>query len=1437
VKTQRRIVASSRIAAAVGLVPALVAALLGVPRLAIPAVAAGDVNCDRPAAIRAWQSGGSAVRAAAETALVGTDDQLCGFVDTTWPQQITVDERASVERIMAGGGPATRTAAAAALTAGTTQAVRDFLSSGWRTPWQTDQRVRVNQMMAAGGPRLRQAGQAVLDGGLPDALATFLDDGWRAPWALDQRIRVNQLLAAGGAEVKAAAQRALDDGSAAALTQFIDVEWPVATAHDQETATITDLLNAATVAGEQAKSETVAAQEAADRAVAATELAKQAAQRAALAAANAQNDAAAAAAAARQAAAAADNAARAARDAVSAAQSAAHAARVATDAAAKAAWAASMAGNAAARAYRSAADAATNAGAAASARQAAQAARDIAVKAKDTATKADQAGKAAEAAARASQSAAAAGQNAADAATAAADAASHAGAAAAEAAKARAAAARARADAARATRAAQSAGTFAAAAARAAYASRDAANRAVADAIAAADAADEAADHAGDAANAAAEATQHADDASTAAQAALDAADQAKAVYDVARAADADRIAIAAEQESELAQDAVEAQTAARQQIVIDARQAAQRNAETNRLIAEAAAPATPAATAVADARKVALVLATAGGGWTRQAAVQALGGDDAEALAYVRTGIAVAAGQDDRVSVAALAKSDNAKLADAAKAALAGTDADVTAFLGSQNYPGRLTDDRVKVNQVLSAARTSGQVTVAARAQTALDAGDDQTLRTFLANGQYDALAVDERVRANQLIASPDSGPELKAAAQVALDNTPTALHGFLTTGRYVAAQHDQDAAAHDAVVTALLGQIYRIASDAVADAQNAQAAAATARGKAAEAAGYAQQARDSAQQAANYAQQAQTAATQAEAAAARAAQSAATARNAAQQANASASTASAAASAAQISAQRAAQSAAAAYDSYTQAYASAVAAGKDRDAALAAASDAINNYIQARKADNQQNIDLATGDCADRYGRGTREVALCVYLITHPVDDTAKELYLEVKNGPMCDRLHPTLPHIPPIPNQAWLDCVHNGPGDGLAVKILEYATPFLTLAGAGIQAVADKLHVDPSVAAILLGAGLAFTLAALPELTVICAELCTLGAAALDTLGPMLVPDLLPLTLDQALLTLYGMGGSAILVEGAGTTAAGLGAIRIAGFIEREMVEAEATEARLAQLMRSIKDCVGNSFSPDTPVLLADGGSEPISDVRVGDRVATADPGHGPGGAEPVTRLHRDVDTDLVDVTVVNGQDGASTIHTTQHHPFWDETTGRWTDAVDLRRGERLRTADGSVRAVGTVRAFTGSREMFNLTVAGSHTYFVAAGGAGVLVHNVGPSCGALWINPDRLVHHYMSTNDQGEMHAVDFGVNGNYNPANALKFVEAIQHFIASPSDLLIRGTFRGQDAWHYVDPDTGLHVSFAASGPNVGEYLGGWKSSGDQLLYLLTQGKL
>ncbi|MGW2703420.1 RICIN domain-containing protein [Streptomyces sp. NPDC001340] len=114
--------------------------------------------------------------------------------------------------------------------------------------------------------------------------------------------------------------------------------------------------------------------------------------------------------------------------------------------------------------------------------------------------------------------------------------------------------------------------------------------------------------------------------------------------------------------------------------------------------------------------------------------------------------------------------------------------------------------------------------------------------------------------------------------------------------------------------------------------------------------------------------------------------------------------------------------------------------------------------------------------------------------------------------------------------------------------------------------------------------------------------------------------------------------------------------------------------------------------------------------------------------------------------------------------------------------------------------------------------------------------GPGCGSLWISGDRLPHHYMSLNNEGVMHAVDFDIKGPYNKVNAEAFMVTIEQFVKNPGTRQIQGTFRGQAAVHFVD-DTGLHASFATDGPNVGEYLGGWRSTGDQLTYLLRDGKL
>jgi RHS repeat-associated protein len=145
--------------------------------------------------------------------------------------------------------------------------------------------------------------------------------------------------------------------------------------------------------------------------------------------------------------------------------------------------------------------------------------------------------------------------------------------------------------------------------------------------------------------------------------------------------------------------------------------------------------------------------------------------------------------------------------------------------------------------------------------------------------------------------------------------------------------------------------------------------------------------------------------------------------------------------------------------------------------------------------------------------------------------------------------------------------------------------------------------------------------------------------------------------------------------------------------------------------------------HSFDPDTPVLMADGTTKAIKDIKVGDKVTSTDPASGQTTAEPVELLHNNTDTDLADVTVKAEDGKTETLRTTWHHPFWNASAGTWTDADHLTPGTLLHTADGHTELVTAVRTWLGEHEMRDLTVTAIHTYYVMAGNTPVLVHNDG------------------------------------------------------------------------------------------------------------------
>jgi hypothetical protein len=86
-----------------------------------------------------------------------------------------------------------------------------------------------------------------------------------------------------------------------------------------------------------------------------------------------------------------------------------------------------------------------------------------------------------------------------------------------------------------------------------------------------------------------------------------------------------------------------------------------------------------------------------------------------------------------------------------------------------------------------------------------------------------------------------------------------------------------------------------------------------------------------------------------------------------------------------------------------------------------------------------------------------------------------------------------------------------------------------------------------------------------------------------------------------------------------------------------------------------------------------------------------------------------------------------------------------------------GDQLDTpGDGHIALVSAHR-YVKSIRTYNLTIDTVHTYYVLAGATPVLVHNCGDDVS---FSPKQLQKKFK--------HASDFGVTGNYSPANAQNF---------------------------------------------------------------------
>jgi hypothetical protein len=180
---------------------------------------------------------------------------------------------------------------------------------------------------------------------------------------------------------------------------------------------------------------------------------------------------------------------------------------------------------------------------------------------------------------------------------------------------------------------------------------------------------------------------------------------------------------------------------------------------------------------------------------------------------------------------------------------------------------------------------------------------------------------------------------------------------------------------------------------------------------------------------------------------------------------------------------------------------------------------------------------------------------------------------------------------------------------------------------------------------------------------------------------------------------------------------------------GVTAARAVDETATES--SGLAEDLSCVVPQSFTGDTEVRLADGTSKPIDQVHIGDQVETTDPASGKTSGQTVTDVSVHHDTDLMDVTVQTGG-VRSVLHTTEHHPFWDDTTHTWTDADQLHPGDHLHTDTATTASTTTTVVATailpGSGTRWDLTVNHTHDFYVLTTGTSILVHNAGP-CGPI------------------------------------------------------------------------------------------------------------
>ncbi|MFJ4185032.1 polymorphic toxin-type HINT domain-containing protein [Kitasatospora sp. NPDC089509] len=608
-----------------------------------------------------------------------------------------------------------------------------------------------------------------------------------------------------------------------------------------------------------------------------------------------------------------------------------------------------------------------------------------------------------------------------------------------------------------------------------------------------------------------------------------------------------------------------------------------------------------------------------------------------------------------------------------AAEFALAGSDEAVTDYVRTAWQTSSQEDERAETQYL---ADTSEYDSVRTAAATALT-GDATQVHAFLQTGRHTAALSQYRVKVSQLIET--GGPHLKEAAKAALEtNTPDSLLTFLTRGRYDAKAVDDRLTASRLIETggdevksaaqiALEGP-YTLLTDFLttgqyrAQQQDQLTAAHTASTDNAinGAAQVAALADQNAAQAAQYAAIAAGAATDANNAAAQAKAAANAAAGFAQQAKSAADNAQASATKANGYAATARAAQATAGQAARSAQYSAVAAEASAAAARESAARAYAAVASARQsAENAGKSSAEARAIADAAQKEAVTAAREQFLTGMGLQMT--QAVIQAIGDPWEEFLSRTYNQVSTFEHTA-LDLMSFLPWVGTPAAVVNcawYAGEYFADYASGEDVLWSCLSIVPGARLLRFGAKY------------------FKWAAKLDAAGGAL-----------SSWTRNLLGKAPIL---------------------RRLVDAPS--------------CL-NSFPAGTRVLMGDRTTRPIEQLHTGDTVTATDPATGTTGPRTVDdTIYNPDDTNFTELTVTT-PDGTtkSTVTSTDHHPYWVQNTGRWTDAAAVRPGDTLRTDTGATAQVASTRHWTGLEPAYNLTVHDLHTYYVLAGDTPLLVHNV-------------------------------------------------------------------------------------------------------------------